>query len=75
MMYLHIRIICYPSLFISVDSTDTPGQTAEGITGWVLLILTEVILLVVFVLGIIFMAVRLCDAGKHVATSVADCNL
>lgn len=71
MMYLHIRIIL---LSIPVDSTDTPGQTAEGITGRVLLILTEVILLVVLALGIIFMAVRLCDAGKHVATSVADCN-
>jgi len=71
MMYLHIRIIL---LSIPVDSTDIPGQTAEGITGRVLLILTEVILLVVLVLGIIFMAVRLCDAGKHVAISVADCN-
>ena len=65
-MWLHIRIICYPLLLTSGDSTDTPGLSAEGITGRVFLILSEVILLVVWILGIIFMAVRLCDIGKHV---------
>ena len=61
-MWLHIRIFCYPS----GNSTDTPGLTVEGITGLVLLVLAEVMSLMVWVLGIIFMAVWLCCAGKHI---------
>ena len=65
-MWLHIKIICYPSLLTSDDSTDTPGLTAEGITGRVLLILTEVISLVVWIIGILFMAVWFYEYGKHI---------
>ena len=59
-------MFCYPSLFTSGDSTDTFGLSAEGITGRVLLILTEVVSLVVWVLGIPFMAVLFYDFGKRV---------
>ena len=59
-------IFCYPSLLTSGDSTDTLGLSAEGIAGRVLLILTGVISLVVWILGILFMAVWFCDAGKHI---------
>ena len=62
-MWLHIRIFYYPLLFTSGDSTDTPGLSAEGITGRVLLILTVVISLVVWALGLCF---RLYDYGKHI---------
>ena len=65
-MWLHIRIIYYPSLLTSGDSTDTPGLTAEGITGRVLLILTEVILLVVAVTSLIIAAKIVHYGGKHV---------
>ena len=65
-MWLHIRVFHYPSLLTSGDSTDTPGLSAEGITGRVLLILTEVISLVVWVIGIPFMALWIYRGGKHV---------
>ena len=65
---VHIRIFCYPSLLTSGDSTgDTPGLSTEGISGRVLLILTEVIALVVCILGTLFMAVWFYDhGGKHI---------
>ena len=66
MIWLHMVIFCYPSLFTSGDFTDTLGLNAEGITGRVLLILTGVISLVVWVLEILFVAVYLYDAGKHI---------
>ena len=56
----------HPSLLTSGDSTDTPGLNAEGITGRVLLILTEVISLVVWIIGILFMAVWFYEYGKHI---------
>ena len=60
-------MFCYPSLFTSGDSTDTFGLNAEGIIGRVLLILTGVVSLVVWILGILFVTVCLYDApGKHV---------
>ena len=48
------------------DSTDTPGLTAEGITGRVLLILTEGILLAVAVPSLIITAKIVHYGGKHV---------
>ena len=54
------------SLLTSGDSTDTPGLTAEGITGRVLLILTEVILLAVAVPSLIITAKIVHYGGKHV---------
>ena len=46
----------------SIYSGDSSGLSVEGIAGRVLLILTEVILLLVWVLLIVFMAVQLiCD--------------
>ena len=65
-MWLHIKIFHYPSLLTSGDSTDTLGLTAEGITGRVLLILTEVTLLVVAVPSLIIAANVLHYDGKHV---------
>ena len=65
-IWLHIRIFCYLSLLTSGDSTDTLGLSTEGIAGRVLLILTGVISLVVWILGILFMAVWLYDYGKHI---------
>ena len=65
-MWLHIVIFCYPSLLTSGDFTDTPGLSAEGITGRVLLILTEIVALVVWIIGIPFMGLWINDNGKHV---------
>ena len=46
----------------SISSGDSSGLSVEGIAGRVLLILTEVILLLVWVLLIVFMAVQvICD--------------
>ena len=56
-------VFSYLLLLTSGDSTDTPGLSAEGITGRVLLILTVVISLVVWALGLCF---RLYDYGKHI---------
>ena len=53
-------------LLTSGDFTDTLGLSAEGISGRVLLILAGVISLVVWVLGMLFMAVLLYERGKHV---------
>ena len=65
-MVTHQNILLPISLLTSGDSTDTPGLSAEGISGRVLLILTEVISLVVLVLWILYMAVWLYGDGKHV---------
>ena len=43
MTFVFLRVFCYPLLLTSGDSTETPGLSAEGIAGRVLLILTEVI--------------------------------
>ena len=69
-MVTHQNILLPISLLTSGDSTDTPGLSAEGISGRVLLILTEVISLAIWVPWILYMAGHLYDAyvddGKHV---------
>ena len=64
MIWVYMVIFYHPSLLTSGDSTDTPGLSAEGITGRVLLILTGVISLVVWILGILLVTVLFYEASK-----------
>ena len=66
-MCLHNQNNLLPIITLtSGDSTGNLGLNAEGITGRVLLILSEVVLLVVAVPSLIIAAVALNKEGKHI---------
>ena len=67
-MWLHIRIFSYSLLLTSGDST---GLSAEGITGRVLLILTDAILLLVFAIMVATCALSLYRDGNHLSVHLA----
>ena len=62
-------MLLYPLLLICADgSTDTPGMSAEGLTGRVLLILTEVISIPFWL--IIFAQAAYFLLGQYACTSL-----